>query len=101
RRLLQVPRGEARTVPLRSSAGARELPQLSQSARHQQRIHAQRGAAAAMPAVPYAWSTCAAGQSVVALLNRELVPELPFADSRLEQSVGSKVPEVARQHASG
>ena len=51
-RMLQVPRREARSVPVRARAGARELPQLPRPARLDQRVHAEDVAAAAVRRVP-------------------------------------------------
>ncbi len=53
RNLLSMPCGEARTVPLRASAGARELSQLSSPARLESVDAAGRTGAVFVPAMPH------------------------------------------------
>ncbi len=100
--LLQVPCREARSVPVRTRAGARELRELSRSAWFDQRVHAQDLAPAAVHRVPRLrsrhdqWS---AGRAV----DQPSVPELPYRSARHQQSVGSAAASVevrVRQTAS-
>jgi predicted CXXCH cytochrome family protein len=91
RRLLRVPRREARAAPLGTRAGARELPQLPQRARLEPRQAAGRRAPVPLPAVPrFAQPACrpvvprrperglrARGRLAQPADDRTLVPELP------------------------
>ena len=52
RRLLHVPCRKARTVPVRTRAGARELRQLSRAARHRPTVLAEGAPSAAVQRVP-------------------------------------------------
>src|SRR5258708_10139038 len=94
RHLLQVPCREAWSIPVRARAAAGKLPELSRSARHQQRIHAENFAAAIVRRVsrlrPRSPDQRADGRGDV----RARVPELPCRNSRKQQSLGSIAPTI-------
>ncbi len=93
RYLLQVPRGKARTVPVRAHAGTRELPELSRSARLGERIFAEDVASAAVHRVSPVRSRHdqrTAGGPV----DEPSVPELPYRSSRYQQPVRTAAPSV-------
>ncbi len=93
RHLLQVPRREARAVPVRTHAGPRELPELSRSARLDQRVHAEDFAAAALRGVPRIWSH--ADRRTEQLSDHgTCLHELSHPDSRNQRPVRSTPPPV-------
>ena len=97
RQLLQVPRRKARTVPVRACAGARELPRTAT-------IRTARSTTLSLkmsrPRLCYECHTIGHGQVGVGsgVQHEPRMPELPYVDSRQQQSCRGGVPALRRDN---
>ena len=95
RDLLQVPRGQARPVPVGTRAGARQLPQLPQPARIRERVHADDAASSSLPVLPHGAWPRKSRQPDDRAGRQPVMPELPHVGARFEFAGRRVVPEMS------